>query len=183
MPTWIDGLRQLQTAMTAANGKSATDLPRVTNEQAASILRSTMATAARHKLTAVTERWYEVALALAGWRQPGDRFEVAAEHRRAMFPDAELPVLWQLALGVAANAQQRGVAFVAPTVDPASDYTAVLKQAWAKMQRDARDTGAAAPTPALPPASTPAPAAAGNNNLLLGLAVLWGLSRRRKGRR
>lgn len=149
-PTWIDGYKSLQAAMAKPNGNSPAGYPRVTNQQAASILRTTMTAAAKHKMAAeMTERWYEVALALAGWRQPGDKFLVTPAHKNALFPDAELPVLWTLALSVATTAQNRGIPFTVPTVNPAVDYDAVLKQAWSKMQREAKAT--AQPSP---PAST-----------------------------
>lgn len=187
MPTWIDGYKTLQTAMAKANGTSPTDLPRVTNEQAASILRATMQTATKHKFpAALTERWYELALSLAGWNQPGDKFLVTAEHRRMKFPDADLPLLWQTALNVASTAQNKGLPFSAPTVDPSSDYTAVLKQAWSKMQREARDTGQPAPSSPLLPAPSrerePEPERGGDNELLIALGLLWALGHR-KGRR
>lgn len=184
MPTWIDGFKTLQTAMARGNGESPTGYPRVTNEQAASILRATMTTATKHKLPAdLTARWYYLALSLAGWTEPGDKFLVDAKHRATLFPDADLPVLWTTAMNVASTAQTKGIPFAAPTVDPASDYTAVLKQAWSKMQREARETGQRAPAPALPaPPSEPAPRD-DNNNLLLGLGLLWALSESKQGRR
>ena len=185
MPTWVDAYNQMRSAMERTNQASPQGYPRVTNEQAASILRATMTAATQHKLPPeIVEQWYPVALALAGWRTPGDRFLVDAEHRRTMFPDAALPVLWTLALNVATNAQDRGVAFTAPTVNPQLDYTAVLKQAWSKMQRDAKATAQPAPAPAtMPTLPGPAPAEGAPWGLLaLAYFGAKALSKQRRGR-
>lgn len=182
MPTWIEAYNASRAAFAKTNGVTPASIPRVTNEQAASVLRYSMSAAKKLALPPdITERWYEVALALAGWRQPGDKFLVTEAHRRAMFPDAATPVLWQLALNVAQTAQNRGLPFAAPTVNPETDYREVLKQAWSKMQRDAKGTGQPAPAPALP-APPPAETRADSGDAL-PLLLLAALALGRKGRR
>lgn len=144
--TWIAAFKWTQASMAKENGVSPTGIPRVKNQEAASILRVTMHNAQRLKLSpSVTERWYEVALALAGWRQPGDKFLVTAQHRNALLSDAATVVLWQLALSVANTAQMRGDTFVAPTMNPAADYDVVLRQAWSKMLAERNASAPSAP--------------------------------------
>lgn len=179
-PSWIDGYNMARSSFATANGVTTNGAPRLTNEQAASVLRATMDNAQRNKLdVGVTEHWYPLALVLSGWRQPGDRFLVDAEHRGTMFPDQYTPELWTLALNVATTLQNRGVAFRAPTVNPQIDYTAVLKQAWSKMQRDAKATAQPLPRSPMPlPAATP-PTEEKSNILPLLLLLAIGM---RKGR-
>lgn len=195
--TWIEAYDLTRKAMADQNGVAAPGVPRVTNEQAASILRYSMHTAERLKLPAeLTARWYELSLALAGWRQPGDKFLVTETHRRAKFPDGATPLLWQTALNVAQVAQTRGAAFVAPTVNPPDDYDLVLRKAWAKMladrarssppdvrTSDASDGPVTVPVTVpdslpLPPA-TPAGASTGGGGGLLLLALLYFVNRGR----
>lgn len=185
MPTWVDAYNQMRTVMQKANSASPQGLPRVTNEQAASILRASMTVAEKNKFPReLVEQWYPLALSLAGWNAPGDRFLVDAAHRRRMLPDDDLPVLWQTALNVATTAQNKGVAFAAPTANPSVDYDAVLKQAWSKMQRDAKATGQPAPTSPIPqlPAPTPPDEEKSTSPWLL-LAALYVISQQKKGRR
>lgn len=180
MTTWVDAWNIMRGSMAKANGVAPpSDIPRVTNEQAASILRASMNVATKLRLGEdVTPQWYALSLALAGWRQPGDKFLVTEAHRRALLPDGALPVLWQTALSVANAAQSRGVAFTAPTVNPAVDYKVVLQRAWEKMQRDAKADQQPAPASPLPelPASSAAPSK-GSGNLWLGLALAWAASK------
>jgi hypothetical protein len=181
-PTPIDAFNMARTSMAKANGVGPGDVPRVTNEQAASLLRMSMDNARKMNVdVGLADHWYPISLALAGWQAPGDRFLVDAKHRQSMFPDQHTAELWQLALNVAREMQQRGVAITAPTVNPSVDYTFVLKQAWAKMQRDAKATG----QPQLPsplPETVPSSAPAENSNLL-PLLIIGAIALRKKGRR
>ena len=194
MTTWIEAYDLTRQAMADQNGLAAPGVPRVSNEQAASILRYSMHTAERLKLPAdLTARWYELSLALAGWRAPGDKFLVTEAHRRAAFPDGATPLLWQTALNVAQVAQTRGAAFAAPTVNPPEDYQLVLRKAWAKMLADrARSSPASASdvrpsdtddgpvtAPELPLPASPAATSTGGGGGLLLFALLYFANRGR----
>lgn len=157
MPTWIDAFNQMKTTMADANGVSPQGYSRVTNEQAASILRFVMKVQTENKLPAeLVGQWYKLALGIAGWAKPGDKFLVTADHRREQFPDAGLPVLWTTALGVATVAQEKRIPFAMPTVSPQTDYNMVLRKAWEKMQADEKTTGVKVPAP-LPAPEMPPP--------------------------
>lgn len=174
MPTWVEALNMMKANMGQANGVSPQQYARVTNEQAASILRFVMKVQTEKKLdAALVNQWYPLSLAISGWRTPGDKFLVTDEHRKQKLPDEALPILWTTALNVATVAQNKGVPFVAPTVSPQNDYKLVLLKAWEKMQAD---TAHGHPTPAqpLPPGLAPKTKSEGKSNtwLLLGLAYL-----------
>lgn len=183
MPTWVEAFQQTQAAMKAANGETPSGYPRVSNEQAASILRLTMNAVTKNKLDpAITSQWYPVALALSGWRVPGDRFQIeplpgALAHRREMLPDAATPVLWTMAAGVATVANQAGIPFAAPTVNPQADYREVLRQAWDKMQRDAKADGVQPPPRPLPAAAPKTDDDGGGGNVALALLALLALTK------
>lgn len=184
-PTWVEAYKQMQTAMTQQNGKTPAGYPRISNEQAASVLRYIMRTATRSNLRDdLTAQWYPVALAAAGWQKPGDKFILepmpgAAEHRKAFLSDAATPVLWTIALNVATHMQDRNVPFEIPTLDPHVDYKEMLKQAWARMQRENQDGSTPASEPPsstkLPdptPPKAPPPKSSGGNGWLILLGIL-----------
>lgn len=143
-------------AMARQNGTFGdAQIPRLRNEEAASLLRIAMRTAQAHKFAAeLVSSWYPLTLALAGWRAPGDKFLVDEKHRRALFPDQYTPELWQVTLNVATEAQNRGIPFAAPTMDPAADYKLMLHKAWDKMRAEQPQAAAAVKPP--PPVSSPA---------------------------
>lgn len=156
MPTWIEAFNMMKDQMGQANGFSPQGYSRLSNEQAASILRFVMKVQTENKLSAdLVGKWYPLALGIAGWAQPGDKFIVTAEHRQQKFPDAALPVLWTTALGVATVAQEKRIPFQAPTVSPQNDYNMVLRKAWEKMQADEKATGVKIPTPLPAPVMPP----------------------------
>lgn len=184
--TWIDAYQGMQTMARRENGATPAGQPRVTNEQAASILRYTIRTVQQFMLPeTLVAKWYLLSLGLAGWTQPGDKFKVDAAHRKAMFPDALTPVLWQTALGVVNANQSANRPFVTPTISPAADYDLILRKAWAKMQADGADgpradgdaLPATVPDAAVDAAKPPkSPPASGSNAGLLTLVVLYLIS-------
>jgi hypothetical protein len=157
MPTWVEAYNMTRAAMARSNGTFGdAQIPRVTNQEAASLLRFAMRVATTHKMDPeLYGSWYALALALAGWRQPGDKFLVDEKHRKGKFPDQYTAELWQLVLNVAIEAQGRSLPFSAPTMDPPADYKLILTKAWDKMRAD-QPAAAAAVKPPPPPVSSPA---------------------------
>ncbi|MGL4444972.1 MAG: hypothetical protein ACRCU1_15205 [Alsobacter sp.] len=162
-------------------------VPLVTNEEAASILRVAMVKAKQAKLPdEFTSLWYRVALKLAGWSAPGDKFSVTPAHRKELLDVQATVMLWQLALGVAVELNNRNIPVSAAQINPSADYDAVLRQAWQRMQREDADAGAALDTPR--PATSPSPAtrpevtmpAPSSTGLLVALVLLYAFTR--KGR-
>jgi hypothetical protein len=159
MPTWVEAYNMTRAAMARSNGTFGdAQIPRVTNQEAASLLRFAMRVGTTNKMDPeLYGSWYVLALALAGWRATGDKFLVDEKHRKTKFPDQYTAELWQLVLNVAIEAQGRSLPFSAPTMDPPADYKLILTKAWDKMRADQPAAAAAVkPPPVSSPATSPA---------------------------
>lgn len=143
--------RKLVGALSTANGVDATDAPRISNGEAAALLKAWRWASTRSKRP--WGGWYELTLTALGWTKPGDRFVMTKEHARAPYPAPE--AVWNWTSAVARDLDDaRTVVRPLPLDWTMQSYREAAHDAWLTMQAD---KGQALPLPPIPKEPPPPP--------------------------
>lgn len=125
-------------------------VPRVTNAEAAAIIRAWQRAAARSR---VRWLWTELLVIAYGWRRHGDRFDMSAAHMREPYPAEYLPALWAWTARLAQGLDDEGTVVRPLYLDGSrAGYEDGARAAWSAMKDDG---WCRVPIPGRPPEEWP----------------------------
>lgn len=136
--------RLLMQAVSTANGSDDVGMPRLSNGEAAAVLKAWRWASTRSKQP--WQGWYELTLTALGWSKPGDRFVMTPEHARAPYPAPE--AVWNWTAAIARDLDDSKTVVRALPLDwTMQSYREAAHDAWLRMQAD---KGQALPLPPIP---------------------------------